>query len=190
VCHSSWRKYSGACHNLCSKAVNSFRISVFAVVPQLLEKRSGTWHNLCSAAATSSSKFFFAGVPQLLEKAFRNLSQSLFRSSRQFLTVFLQVFHSCWRKRSETWHNHSSAAVTSSSQFFCRCSTAAGESVQKPGTITVPQQPPVPHSFFAGVPQLLEKAFRNLAQSLFRSSHQFLTGETFVAEAETPLTAR
>jgi hypothetical protein len=36
----------------------------------------------------------------------------------------------------------------------------------------------------------LEKAFRNLAQSLFRSSHQFLTGETFIAEAETSLTAR
>jgi hypothetical protein len=43
---------------------------------------------------------------------------------------------------------------------------------------------------FLGVPQLLERAFRNLGPSLFRSGHTFLTGESFVACEETSLAAR
>lgn len=43
---------------------------------------------------------------------------------------------------------------------------------------------------FPGVPQLLERAFRNLAPSLFQSQHQFLTGETFIAQDEASLAAR
>ena len=44
--------------------------------------------------------------------------------------------------------------------------------------------------FLPGIPQLLERAFRNLGPTLFKTDFQFITGEAFVDQDEVSLTNR